>query len=38
MNIKLSEIPTTSGIYKFTNLTTSKIYIGSAKNLRKRFV
>lgn len=38
MNIKLSEIPTTGGIYKFTNLTTSKIYIGSAKNLRKRFV
>lgn len=38
MNIKINEIPTTSGIYKFTNTETSKIYIGSAKNLRKRFV
>lgn len=38
MNIKVKEIPTTSGIYKFTNIENSKIYIGSAKNLRKRFV
>lgn len=38
MNIKkLSEIPTTSGIYRFTNISNNKIYIGSAKNLRKRF-
>lgn len=37
MNVKVSEIPTTSGIYKFTNTENSKIYIGSAKNLRKRF-
>lgn len=34
----LSEIPLTSGIYKFTNKINGKIYIGSAKNLRKRFV
>ena len=30
-------IPTTSGIYKFTNTVNNKIYIGSAQNLRKRF-
>lgn len=39
MNIKnLTEIPTTGGIYRFTNIVNQKIYIGSAKNLRKRFV
>lgn len=38
MNIKISDIPIKSGIYKFTNLSTQKIYIGSAKNLRKRFI
>ena len=39
MNIKeLSEIPTKSGIYCFTNIKNGKIYIGSARNLRKRFV
>lgn len=34
----INEIPITGGIYKFTSKTTNKIYIGSAKNLRKRFV
>lgn len=38
MNITAKEIPTTSGIYKFINTQNSKIYIGSAKDLRKRFV
>lgn len=38
MNIQLKDIPNTSGIYKFTNIINRKIYIGSAKNLRKRFV
>ena len=38
MNIELKDIPTSSGIYKFTNTLNQKIYIGSAKNLRKRFV
>ena len=37
MNVESKGIPIKSGIYKFTNLTTQKIYIGSAKNLRKRF-
>lgn len=38
MNIKkLSEIPTCSGIYCFTNIENGKIYVGSAKNLRKRY-
>ena len=37
MNVEIKDIPIKSGIYKFTNLTTQKIYIGSAKNLRKRF-
>lgn len=38
MNIKqLSQIPIRSGIYRFTNIQNNKIYIGSAKNLRKRF-
>lgn len=36
--ITLSDIPTSGGIYKFTNKVNQKIYIGSAKNLRKRFV
>lgn len=30
-------IPTTSGIYKFTNTVNNKFYIGSAQNLRRRF-
>lgn len=30
-------IPSFSGIYKFTNIINNKIYIGSTKNLRKRF-
>ena len=34
----LISIPITGGIYKFTSKTSGKIYIGSAKNLRKRFV
>jgi predicted GIY-YIG superfamily endonuclease len=34
----LTSIPVTGGIYKFTSKTSGKIYIGSAKNLRKRFV
>lgn len=34
----ITEIPITGGIYKFTSKTSNKIYIGSAKNLRKRFV
>lgn len=34
----LNEIPITGGIYRFTNKISGKIYIGSAKNLRKRFV
>lgn len=36
--IKLSKIPTTGGIYCFKNKVNNKIYIGSAKNLRKRLV
>lgn len=37
MNIKnLSEVPTCSGIYCFTNIENNKIYVGSARNLRKR--
>lgn len=31
------EIPSTSGIYKFTNIINGKFYIGSSQNLRKRF-
>ena len=31
-------IPTSSGIYKFTNNINNKIYIGSSINLRKRFL
>jgi group I intron endonuclease len=34
---QLSDIPQSSGIYKITCTTTSKCYIGSAKNLRKRY-
>ena len=36
--INLTNIPNCCGIYKFTNIITGKIYIGSAINLRKRFV
>lgn len=36
--IDLSKIPTTCGVYCFKNKINNKIYIGSAKNLRKRFV
>lgn len=31
------EIPNKVGIYKFTNIITGKIYIGSSQNLQKRF-
>lgn len=36
--IDLSKIPTTCGVYCFKNKINNKIYIGSTKNLRKRFV
>ena len=34
--INLTSIPNCCGIYKFTNIITGKVYIGSAINLRKR--
>lgn len=34
----IENIPVSGGIYRFTNIVNHKIYIGSAKNLRKRFV
>lgn len=34
----LMSIPISGGIYKFISKSSGKIYIGSAKNLRKRFV
>ena len=36
--LDLQKIPTLSGIYKFTNINSNKIYIGSAKNLKIRFI
>ena len=32
-----NNIPTLSGVYKFMNISTGKMYIGSSYNLRKRF-